>query len=92
MDADQFWTVIENTRSQASDPTDGEVVAAQAADVLPHIHAVAELRTVAHNEAVRGWPTTGALAIMLTSAVPLLSSPVPQHGEQALGVSGCHPA
>lgn len=67
MDADQFWTVIENTRSQAPDPTDGEVVADQAADVLPHIHAVAELRPVAHNEAVRGWPTTGALAIMLTS-------------------------
>jgi len=69
---------------------------------------VAELRPVAHNEAVRGWPTTGALAILLTSAVtsctggvqpaqqakqvPLLSSPAPQHGEEALGVSGCHPA
>jgi hypothetical protein len=74
----------------------------------PARKTVAELRPVAHNEAVRGWPTTGALAILLTSAVtactggvqpaqqakqvPLLSSPAPQHGEQALGVSGCHPA
>jgi hypothetical protein len=34
MDADQFWKVIANRHSQVPDPTDGEVVAAQAADLL----------------------------------------------------------
>jgi hypothetical protein len=34
MDADRFWKVIENARSQVRDPADGEVVAAQAAALL----------------------------------------------------------
>ena len=69
---------------------------------------VAELRHVAHNEAVHGWPTAGVFAILLVSAVtactsraqpappaeqaPAASFAAPQDGEQALGAPGCHPA
>ena len=69
---------------------------------------MAELQPVAHNEAVHSWPTAGLLVILLASAIttctggvqptqqakqaPLLTSPAPQHGVQALGAPGCHPA
>jgi len=68
---------------------------------------VAELRPAADNEAVRGWPTAGVLAIVLVSAVTACTSgarstqsakqtqvsttPSPHHPEQALGAPGCHP-
>ena len=63
---------------------------------------------MAHNEAVRGWPTAGVLAIVLVSAVtactsgarptqpakqtPPITNQAPQRAGQALGAPGCHPA
>ena len=74
----------------------------------PQRRPLAELEPTAHNEAVRGWLTAGALAIVLVSAVtactsgarpapaakqtPAVSSVAPQRAGQPLGGPGCHPA